>query len=111
MASPRKASPPPKVPEIQKCPRCGNDILIGDKRCSRCGQNLTTLEDTVKSLNPTFVAVLCGVIGGAFALAATGMDGILQLASLGLGSALIIGGGVFMGLSYVVGDGKNLRKP
>jgi hypothetical protein len=109
MSLPGKA-PSPNVPEIKKCPRCGNDILIGDRRCSRCGYNLSTLEDSLKSMNPMFIAFVCLMVGGALALAATGMDGIMQLAFLGLGSAIVIGGGVFMGLSYIVGDSKQLRK-
>lgn len=110
MASPRKPSPPPNTPKIEQCPRCGNNILIGDTRCSRCGQNFTSLEDSLRSVSPMFVAMVCLIVGGAFVLAAMGMQDLKQLIFVGLGSAIMIGGGVFMGLSYVVDDGRNNRR-
>jgi hypothetical protein len=108
--SPKKSSPAPNVPEIEKCPRCGADVLIGDRRCSNCGYDLTTVDDWLRSLNPTLVAFVGLVVGIAFVLAATGMDGILQIFFVLLGSAIVLGGGVFMGLSIILADRRRLRK-
>lgn len=98
-------------PEIKQCPRCGNNILIGDRRCSRCGQDVTSLEDKLRALNPIYVAILGFTIGGALTLAAiSGMDGLSQLIFLALGFGTIIASSMFMGLSYTLLNGKRRRK-
>lgn len=110
MTTKQKKSPPPNIPEIEKCPRCGHHVLIGDKRCQKCGQNLVTIEETIRTVNPTFVAILGLVIGGMFALAAIGLEGFGQLFMLLLGSAIIVGGGVFYSLRLIFDNSKRRRK-
>ncbi len=105
-----RSSHPPNVPDIEKCPRCGNPILIGDQRCSRCGHNVTTLEDTIRSLSPSYVAFVCFVIGTVLVLAATGMEDTQQIVFLVLGAGIVLAGGAFLGLSYVLMDDKRPRK-
>ncbi|MCB9437650.1 MAG: hypothetical protein H6673_11795 [Anaerolineales bacterium] len=101
----------PNYPEIQKCPRCGNNILIGDQRCSRCGQDVTSLEDKLRALHPVTVGILGFTIGGGVTLAAiTGMDGILQLIFLAFGFGTLIASSMFVGLSYTLFSGKRRRK-
>ncbi|NDJ85907.1 MAG: zinc ribbon domain-containing protein [Chloroflexi bacterium] len=109
MSKPRRETPAPNVPKIEKCPRCGANVLIGDKRCSNCGYNLMTLEDSVRSLNPLIVGLVTTIIGAAFALAAIGQGDRAQLIFLLIGSAFFIGGGAFVGLSYVMTDRKRPR--
>lgn len=106
----KKKSPPPNVPEIERCPRCGHHVLIGDTRCQNCGQNLVTVEDTIRTVNPMFVAVLGLAVGGMIALAAIGLEGTGQLLMLLLGSAIIMGGGVFYALRTIYDSSKRRRK-
>lgn len=104
-----KQSSPPNVPEIEQCPRCGNNILIGDKRCSRCGYDLMSIEDKLRAQNPNFVALVSFVIGVALALAATGVDGFMQGAFLIVGTLIIVGGWGFLVASYIFTDDKRPR--
>jgi DNA-directed RNA polymerase subunit RPC12/RpoP len=110
MTTKQKKSPPPNVPEIERCPRCGHHILIGDKRCQNCGRNLVSLEETIRTVNPMFVSVLGLAIGGMIAVAAIGMEGTGQLVMLLIGSGIVIGGGVFYSLRIIYDSSKRRRK-
>ncbi len=105
-----KKAPPPNVPEIEKCPRCGNNVLIGDKRCTNCGHNLLSIEDKLRAQNPTFVGLVSIIVGIALALVATGTDGTVQVLFLAVGSLVILGGWTFVVVSYVFTDTKRPRQ-
>src|SRR5688572_29706154 len=62
------------VPDIRTCPRCGNPILLGDTVCTRCGQNVASLEEQIRGQPPNVIALLGFVVGVLFGIAALGMD-------------------------------------
>lgn len=104
------SSPPPTVPDIKKCPRCGNPILIGDRRCSRCGYNVDTLDAALRRQNPTLIAGLAALFGVGITLGALGMDDLPQLITLAIGAGLILAGSAYLGISIVFLDDKRRRK-
>lgn len=106
----QKQPPRPNVPEIRKCPRCGANVLLGDKRCSHCGHNLTTVGDTLRATSPGFIALVGLILGAMLMLAATGMDGLLQLGFLVAGFGVVIGGGVYMAVNLLFTDPNRRRK-
>ena len=110
--STRKSPPPaPNTPEIERCPRCNNPILIGDQICSQCGYNLKSWEDTIAGWNPNFVAGIGVGLGTILLIAAwTGMEGVLQGIFLVLAAGAVAGGGLFMAYSYLFLDVNRRRK-
>ncbi len=100
----------PNVPAIEKCPRCGSNILLGDTKCPKCGYSVTSAADTLRATSPTFIAVVCLFIGAALMLASTGMDDLMQFIFLAGGFVIVIGGGVYMALNVLVTDPKRRRK-
>ncbi|PJF42167.1 MAG: hypothetical protein CUN55_10390 [Phototrophicales bacterium] len=106
----KKSPPSPNVPHIQKCPRCGNPILIGDRRCTRCGHNVDTFEKALRRQDPMLVAGVAALLGIGVTLGALEMEALPQLITLIIGAGLILGGGVFFGISIIFLDGKRRRK-
>jgi hypothetical protein len=111
MENPQPKNPAPDVPSIQKCPRCGNNILIGDKRCSRCGLNVTPINDIIRDIPPRYVLLVGGALGFVILLMGFGFEGGVRAFFLLLGAG--IGGGAwvyFVGMTYIFNDPKRRRR-
>jgi ribosomal protein S27AE len=103
MSEPRKASEA-IIPEIQKCPRCGTNLLIGDMRCSKCGYNTQNVLDGLREQSPMMISSLLFVFGFLFTapmlvvLINTGgivESSVAERILAFMGAALIVAGGLY----------------
>lgn len=111
MTDSQPKSPPPAVPNIQQCPQCGNNILIGDRRCSRCGYNVSTLNETLRDFTPRYVLLVGGSIAFVLLLVGFSLEGTARAVTLFL--AFLVGGGVwlyFVGMTYIFNDPLRRRR-
>lgn len=109
--SKRKVSDP-VLPDIETCPRCGANILIGDERCSACGYDVMTTSDRLKKQPPIVISTAFFVIGVLLALAAlTGMDGWFRALFLLLAGGLVVSGGLYYAYDLLILNSDDQRKP
>lgn len=102
----------PLMPEIEKCPRCGSPILLGDAICKNCGYRIrrsTDLMTWFKQQPPNVISTALFVIGLLVAVSAYGTENPLQFIMLVIGTGLIISGGLFYGANLLV-SGNDRRK-
>src|SRR5687767_1912271 len=90
------------VPDIRTCPRCGNPILLGDTVCTRCGQNVASLEEQIRGQPPNVIALVGFVLGLMVGVAALGMDEPLNILAGLVAFGLIAGGGLFYAFHLLV---------
>jgi hypothetical protein len=108
---PKQKSPPPSIPEIEKCPRCGHDILLGDRRCSNCGYNVQSIGDSIRELSPRFVALIGFVIALFAGLVAISTEDVVQGIFAVIAFGAVLGGGLYWVLYLVFVDPKRPRRP
>ena len=101
MTKKRKVSEP-ELPQIRKCPRCGQDVLLGDVICSRCGYDVQTTRDKLKSQPANVVAFASFALGVLIALASTGMDNPWQFLTLIVAFGFIAGGGLYYAADLLI---------
>ena len=110
MADKRKTSVDPIVPDIEYCPRCGQPILLGDVVCSRCGYDVQSAKDRLRSQPPVVVAVAAFVIGALVAAASIEMENPWQFITLVVGFGIIISGGLYYAADLLFLDKHNRRR-
>ena len=98
------------IPEVKRCPNCGEPIFLGELECSNCGEDVASLEQRIRSLNPTLVAGTGLLLGLMLTIAGLGEDGILGLILIVLGGSSMIGGGLFWGAMLFLNDPRRKRQ-
>lgn len=106
----RRLEAEPTPPEIRTCPRCGNNILLGDTLCSRCGYNTQSSTDWLRQQPPNVIAFVGFAIGVLVMIAALGMSDTLQMVMVLIGFGFIVGGGMFYALHLFFFDDSQERK-
>lgn len=107
--NPRKVSEP-VLPEIEKCPRCGHHVLIGDTQCEKCRYDLQTTKDRLRDQPPMVVTVGLFVVGVLLAAASTGMENPWQFFVLVLGFGCIVAGGLYYAADLLLFNADDKRK-
>ena len=110
MSEEKKASPPPNVPNIKRCPYCGHPVLIGDVDCSNCGRRVETIDETFRKMDPNFLAGLGIALGIMVSIAAIEASDFMRLVLLIVGAGLVLSGSLYMGINIVFLDNKRRRK-
>lgn len=104
------SSPPPNIPDIQRCPRCNNPILIGDVRCINCGYNVDTVEDMLRRQSPTLVSAVLFGIGLIFTISALTLNDLTQLVFLAIGGGFMLAGSGYTAISIIFFSNTRRRK-
>lgn len=105
----RKVSEP-ILPEIEQCPNCGHTVLLGDTRCSNCNYDLQSTRQKLREQPAIVVSVFLFGFGVMAALAATGTDGVLQLALFVVGMGFIVSGGLYYAFDLLVLNADDKRQ-
>lgn len=107
----QQKSPPPNIPDIKRCPNCGNPVLIGDVYCSNCGQHVERIDQSIRKMDPKFIAgtgITMGIIVTLAAIEAS--SDMMQLLLVLVGIGLVLGGSTYMGISIVFLENRKRRK-
>ncbi|NJL93603.1 MAG: hypothetical protein HC915_07665 [Anaerolineae bacterium] len=112
MSQPRQQPPPVPIPKIEKCPRCGQPILLGDLVCSNCGYRVNIpLEQRLKRQPPNVVAIVGIVVGLFLGLGAITTSGVLQAVLVLAALACFLAGGLFYAAHLLYLGDPRRRKP
>jgi hypothetical protein len=99
------------VPDIKKCPRCGNPIFIGETECSRCGYNVATAKDRLRNLSPIPIATVMTLMGIFLVFLAFGEDdNLTKFIFFLLGGGGIVGAGLVYTFLTFFNDPMRKRK-
>lgn len=98
------------IPDVERCPNCGELILLGDMECPNCGQNVASLEQQIRQLDPITIAITLGIMGIFVSVSALTMDGLLQVIVLLAGLGLFLSGGAAVVGHYFFNDPLRRRK-
>lgn len=99
-----------EIPDIKRCPNCGNPIFLGETQCSKCGANVATLEERLRGLNSTMITAFAFAVGVMLTLASFGMEDLLRFIFLIGGMGLIVGGGLYWAVNLILNDPMRKRK-
>lgn len=119
MSEPKRKVSEPQLPDIQKCPRCGANILLGDTRCNRCGYNLQNGWDVIREQSPTLISLLlfgAGIFFTAPILVTALTEGSLEATPLiervmgVLGFGLVVAGGLYYAADLFILSANDKRK-
>lgn len=102
--SPQKPVADVDVPDIDKCPNCGQNIFLGETECSRCGHDVANWEQKLQRFNPQVIAVLLFLLGLFTTISGLSANDTVKVILLIVGMGLIVGGGLVVTAEYFLED-------
>lgn len=102
--NPKKPVSNVDIPDIEKCPNCGQNIFLGETECSRCGYDVSNWQQKLQQFNPQVVAGLLFLVGVLITLSGLSADNTVRAILVLLGMGLIVSGGLVMTAEYFLED-------